>query len=82
LTSADVSPASARIVSACLRQVSFEVLLAEPHRPSDPQVWQAAGSRELVDRRDRKTEQVGDLTSGEELMVEPDNVFAHFACRL
>jgi hypothetical protein len=74
--SADVGAANARLGSTRLGEVRLKVPLAEAHRPAYPQVREAPGAGELVDRRDRKPQQVRDLPGRKELVVKP-NAVAH-----
>ena len=65
--------------TAHVGQVRLEVLTAEAHRSPDPQVWEPFRPRQLVHRRDRQPQQLGNLTRGEQLALQADRLVAHLA---
>jgi hypothetical protein len=73
----DVGAANARLGSTRLTEVHLKVPLAEAHRPAYPQVREAPRAGELVDRRNRKAQQIRDLARRQELVVKPNDAVAH-----
>ena len=65
--------------SAALGQVRFEIAPAEPQRSPDLEMWKASGACQVVDRRHRQAQQLGDLVGGEQPVVERNDCVAHNA---